>query len=207
MNNWTPYQLDKLKELYPTCDTADDLVKIIGRNVGSIYNKAFSLNLKRLTNKGNKNLGIFGEKFRFKKGHKTWNKGFKGLSIGGKETQFKKGNLPPQTRYFGQPYFYKLIRNGHINKFWFIQKLGSNERLNYARYIWEQEYGTIPKDSIIFYVNGVDETKPPTISDLGIMSKSENLKRNTIHRYPKELRLSMRLLKKLKREIHDTDKS
>jgi hypothetical protein len=207
MNNWTQNQLDKLKELYPTCDTAEDLVKIIGRNVGSIYNKAFSLKLKRLTNKGNKNLAIFGEKFRFKKGHKTWNKGAKGLSFGGKETQFKKGNLPPQARYFGKPYFYTRIQNGHENKFWFIQKLGSNKRLNYARYIWEQEHGPIPNDSIIFYVNGIDETKPPTISDLGIMTKSDNLKRNSIIRYSSELRFSMRLLKKLKKQIHDTDKS
>jgi hypothetical protein len=203
MNDWTPYQLKKLKELYPTCDNANELAKIIGRNIVSIYNKAFSLGLKRLTNKGNINLKIFGKNFRFKKGDKPWNKGMKGLDIGGKETRFKKGNIPPQTKYFGKPYLYTRIRNGNANKFWFIQELGSNKRLNYARFIWEQEHGLIPKDSIIFYVNGIDETKPPTISDMGIMTKSDNMKRNSYIKYPSELRTSMRLLKKLKKTINE----
>lgn len=198
---WSKEQLDLLLELYPNCNKVDDLVTIIDRDWNSIYAKANSIKLKRNLNSGNLNLKVYGEKFRFPKNHEPWNKGVKGLQIGGKETQFKKGSIPLNTKFFGKPYLVKRERNNQIEKFWVIQELGFNKRQVYSRYLWRQEFGEIPKGYIVFYKNGVNDLIPPTIKDLGLMSMSDNMNRNTIQRFPDEIKKTIRVIKKLEKII------
>ncbi len=198
---WTKKQVEKLKELYPICYKVEDLIGIFERSERSIYHKAHELGLKRNSNIGNENLVLYGEKNRFKKGQTPWNKNTKGICIGGKETQFKKGHIPKNTKHFGKPYL--VERNNRAEKFWVIQELGSNKRLVYSRYLWEKEKGKIPKGHLVYYLNGVNEMTPPTIKDFGLISRSENMDRNTIHRYSPELKKSIRLVKKLKKEVNE----
>ena len=201
---WTDKQVQLLIELYPDCYQVKDLVEIIDRSIGSIYNKVKSLNLKRKTNIGNLNLLRCNNISRFKKGNIPWNKDKKGLSFGGKETQFKKGNIPYNTKYNGKPYLITRKRNdGYIEKYWVIQILGSNKRLLYSRYLWEKINGEIPEKHLVYYINGVNELTPPKIEDLALISMSDHMDRNTIHRYPEELKKVIKTLSKLNKVIRD----
>jgi hypothetical protein len=197
---WTKEELRTLIDLYPntkSCDLAD----ILGRTVKSVYSQANVLGLKksveflkseasgRITNQSD-----LAKKARFKKGNTPWNKGRKGLQIGGIETRFKKGNLPHNTKGDGiisiredegRPYQYIRISKGK----W---KLLHNV-------IWEEKNGSIPPGYIVVF-----KDKNPlncSIDNLELITRSENMERNTFHRFPPELKFAIKTLKKLQKTI------
>lgn len=194
---WTIKQLKLLKDNYYNCLCVDNLVSLIGRDKISIYNKAHSLGLKRGCNIGNENLKIHGNKTRFKKGHVSWNKGLKGIDIGGKETQFKKGHLPHNTRSNGEISIRK-DKTGREYKYIRIS-LGKWKLLH--RVIWEKEKGIIPDGMIVKFKNG--NSLDCDIENLYLCSRSKNMDANTIHRYPSELKKTIRLINKIER--YETD--
>lgn len=175
---WSEKQINLLKEYYPTCDSVENIVDIVGMSVAQMYNKAYCLKIKRESNAGHKNF-LKGGTTRFKKGQKAWNKGIKGYMRANK-TSFKRGHTPHNAVYEGKPYIRKRTRkNGYIEKIWTIQPLGSNKRELYNRYLWEKTHGKIPEGSIVTFKNGFIEDRPPTLEDLKIINRKENLNNNT----------------------------
>lgn len=84
---------------------------------------------------------------RFKKGNIPWNKGIKtGLKpVNG----FKKGNMTWHTRPVGSE---RLDKDGYI-----IIKIANHKWVRKHRWIWEQKYGEISKDSVIIFADGNKE--------------------------------------------------
>lgn len=139
----------------------------------------------------------------FKKGDVPWNKGkpmdsntYKKV----KNTMFKKGHMPATTKHFGKPYLYTRIRNnGYVEKRWMIHY--NKKRRSYLKYLCDK--------------NNIDMTgrkprlKPdynieiePTINDILLVSNEENMRLNSVHRYPEELRRLIQVYGALNRQLN-----
>ena len=202
---WTKEQDDMMRAFYPD-NTMATMNSILGRTESSIYGRADLLNLKksdaylaspaacRLRRGDN-----VGAEFRFKKGQKVWNKGMKGLQIGGKATQFKKGSKPPNWKPVG---YIRLTVDGYY-EMKMAEGMQKFELLH--RVIWERCNGAIPKGQICIFLDG--NTKNLEVTNLALMTKQQNMKRNTLHNYPKEIAELIQLRGALNRQLNKRNKN
>lgn len=114
-----------------------------------------------------------------------------------KNTRFKKGGLPPTTLYDGCI----TIRNDKTKRNYQWIRISKAEWRMLHVVEWEKVNGSTPEGYIIVFKNG--DTMNTDISNLELITFAENMRRNTIHRYPVELKQTIRLLGKLKRKIKD----
>lgn len=201
---WTQPEEQLLTQLYP--DTPmPALIQQLGFTAGAIYQKARSLGLHRSPEylasehacrlrKGDN----VGAATRFKPGHQSWNKGKQGWKAGGRsaETRFKPGNrphtwVPIGTEQIRDGYLWRKVTDGHGRHDW---------RLVHVM-LWEQHNGPAPKGLILVFR---DRNKQNIqLDNLELITRAENCRRNSIHRYPPELQEVMRLQKKLERAIRE----
>lgn len=140
---------------------------------------------------------------QFEKGNIPWNKGRKmspEVYSKVKNTMFKKGNFPPTTKYFGKPYLHIRIRkNGYKEKSWLIQY--NQKRMSYLVYLCNENNidltGKKPRLKPGFNINN-----QPTINDILVLTHEENMRLNSVHRYPEELRKLIQLYGVLNRQIN-----
>lgn len=94
---------------------------------------------------------------QFKKGHKTWNAGKKGIHLS-PASEFKKGHLPVQHKHVGTIRIVTRERQGRINQFREIKvsgiMQGRHKWIPYARYLYEQKYGSVLKGYLVVHVDG-----------------------------------------------------
>lgn len=206
---FTEEEIEYIKEHYPNESTAI-IAKHLNTNVNSIYNKAYRLNIKKsdeyLKNESScrfqKGCSI-GKKTQFKKGHIPLNKGkkmSKDVYYKCKNTMFKKGHEPHNTKYDGclsirksrdVPYIYIRIKKGKWKLF--------------HRFLWEKENGKIPKcQNVVFKDSNQSNV---VLSNLEIISDEELLKRNSLHRYPKEISHLIQIKSALQRQINKINKN
>lgn len=202
---WTKEQDDMMRAFYPD-NTMATMKSILGRTESSIYGRADLLKLKksdaylaspaacRLRRGDN-----VGAEFRFKKGQKVWNKGMKGLQIGGKATQFKKGSKPPNWKPVG---YIRLTVDGYY-EMKIAEGMQKFELLH--RVIWERCNGAIPKGQICIFIDG--NSKNLEVTNLALMTKQQNMKRNSLHSYPKELAELIQLRGALNRQLNKRNKN
>ena len=194
---WTDDERRVLSALYSDTDIKE-ICRILGRSDKSIYTQAYLLGLKRseeyikmLLQVEAKRLREVGNQSRFQPGHKTWNKGSKGY-MGANATSFKKGRKPHNTKEIGS------TRIDGKDMFLLV-KVADRQWIRKEILIWEEAYGKIPKGSIL-------RVKDPRqdkydINNLMLISKEEHMKLNTVHRFPEELKKTIRALTKLKKTI------
>ena len=189
---WTDQERNVLRKLYRN-SRSQCVSNLLNRSVKQVYQQARFLGLKRLKpptvyKSGNVSVTCF------KKGHIPWNKGMKGLDIGGKDTQFKKGSAPHN---------YKPVGSERINKYGYIEvKVLDPKKWSLKhRHVWEQENGRIPKDHIVVFKDG--NRQNCNLSNLELISRAENMERNTIHNYPEEIKKIIRTLAALTRKINE----
>jgi hypothetical protein len=201
---WTEADIERLRELYP--DTpSEDIAMALDRPLYSIYNKALALGLRksaeylagphacRLRRGGN-----VGAQYRFRKGHKTWNAGMKGLKAKGRaiETQFRVGQMPHNHVPVGT---IVMATDGYLKI-----KVGEPKEWKWLhRKNWEDVHGPIPKGMALVFRDGNRENC--AVDNLELITRQELARRNTIHRYPPELKRVIRLAAKLKRTIEECD--
>ncbi len=140
---------------------------------------------------------------QFKKGHVPPNKGQKlSKEVYNKvaHTMFKKGNKPPNTK----PADAVSIRMDNSNiPYKYLKIRDSNWQLMH-RVIYEQYHGPVPKGSIVTFKDG--NTMNCDIDNLICITMAENMMRNSIQRYPEELKKVIRLNSKLKKQIKNGTK-
>lgn len=73
----------------------------------------------------------------------------------------------------------------------------------YHRFIWEQVHGPIPPDHVVMFIDG--NTLNCAIENLKLITLAENVIRNSLHQYPKEVKDLIKLKNKLKKEIENYD--
>ena len=194
---------DIIRERYPfepTRKIADDL----GLSESSVYNRAFAMGIKKdpvYLRSTQFPLGYLGGKAtQFQKGQIPPNKGQKMSSDvyeKAKPTMFKKGNKPMNTQPIGTIH----QRKDTGGKMYQYIKLADSKWEQLNRYTWEQHNGPIPKGMVIVYKDG--NYMNNDIANLLMITKKENMARNTIQRLPKELQQVMRLKCKLIKKINN----
>lgn len=140
---------------------------------------------------------------RFQKGRESHNKG-KSMTPQMRErmqhTFYKPGNLPANTR-----------KNGDISiradkrgvKYKFI-RIGLSRWEALARYNYRMEHGPIPHGHVIIHLDGDTLNCEPY--NLGMITKAQNMLRNTIHQYPQEIKDTIHTLSTLNRKIRHAEK-
>jgi len=112
-------------------------------------------------------------------------------------TRFKKGQRIYNEMYDGAT----TIRNDKTGrKYYWIRKAKANWRMLHV-HIWEQEFGKVPQGKIVVFKN--KDSLDVRIENLELITLTENMRRNTIARFPIELRTTIRLVRKLERKIHE----
>lgn len=179
----TSDQKNELKQLYLN-HKASEIAAMFGVNLCVICNNIHKLGIKKGTNSG-----------QFKKGSEPSNKGQKMRQSTYdklKKTMFKKGNKPANMKHEG---YESLDSKGYI-------KMHHNGRMQLKhRVIWESVNGRMPANCVIIFKNG--DNRDFRIENLECITRAENMKRNSIQRYPKEVKEVIRLKNKLIKKIKE----
>jgi len=197
---WTEKEIIELSKVYKNTSTKE-LAKLFECSISQVYNVAFRLGLKKDENYLKKYVYTIepNVKNQFKKGNKPWNKGIKGLQIGGQETQFKKGNKPHNYRPLGSK---RIDKDGFT-----LIKVTENKPNNfvlYHRYLWEQHNGKIPKGYVVAFKDG--NKSNICIDNLELITYEDNMKRNSVHNLPEELKEIINLKKTITKLITENGK-
>ena len=188
-------QTELLIEYYPHRSTKE-VAFITGKSISQCYAKAFALQLHKTPEylatdfSGRLKKGNVGT--QFPKGNTPWNKGMKGVPFGVIETRFKKGPVPRKHREVGSERIdedgYTSIKIAELTR-WVLKH----------RHIYEQHHGKLEPHMIVTFID--KNISNFSIDNLEAITKVENMQRNTITKYPKPIRDTIKTLNKLWQEI------
>lgn len=202
-------KIDYLIKYYPTVKAAY-IAQTLGCPVSTVYRIAAKYGLKKSdeffkSKKSGRTDGNRGSLTRFKKGQTPWNKGKK-YNSGGRsaETHFKKGRPPQEARN------YRPIGSTRVSKDGYLEIKISDDHPTPARrwkaahrVVWEREHGPVPDGHVVVFKPGMKTMDPEqiTIDRIDCITRAENMKRNTIHRYSPEVKSAIRAVAKLTKGI------
>ncbi len=206
---WLGWELDILRSAYPDNRTAE-LAKQLKRTVTSIYQRAALLELKKseayLASPDACRLrrgDHVGAAHRFLPGHVPENKGLRrpGWSPGRMaETQFKPGHRPHtwkpigSTRYSKEGYLQRKVSDtGYPPRDWVGEHV----------LMWERAHGPVPRGFAVCFKDG--DKAHRALDNFELISRSELMRRNTIHNFPPDLVDVIRLNGALKRRLRKLD--
>lgn len=202
---WNKKDDQKLKDLYENTSISD-LENILQRTKSSIYQRARKLNLSKPENSGRFKKGVSQiNSGSFKKGQTPFNKGLKQtewLSKKGLEkvskTKFKQGHTPHNNRPIGSE---RIQKDCYV-----YVKVAEPKTWRLKHHvIWERATGekVDTKKNIISFKN--NDSTDIRIENLECIDRKTGMKRNTIHRFPDELKLTIRILSKLNKTIQNAE--
>jgi hypothetical protein len=202
---WQTWELELMATQYPNTST-QTLCGLLSRSTSAVYGRAALMGLKksgaylespdacRLRRGDN-----VGAATRFRPGQIPHNKGLRrpGWSRGRMaETQFKPGQRPHTWKPIGST---RLSKDGYLQRK--ISDTGYPPKDWKGEHIilWEKVHGPVPEGHAVVFKDR-DRTHI-TNDNLELISRSELMRRNTIHNYPQELAAVIRLSGKLKRKL------
>lgn len=200
---WTPEQDAILRERYPNT-LAQTIADDLGLPLGSVHDRAARLGIRkdpewmrenaREVQRRNGNTG------RFRAGFTPWNKGKRCPGLGG-ETSFRPGN---------RPHTWVPTGTERISKDGILQRKVTDDGPAYKHWksvhaiLWEAEHGPIPREHVVVFRNG--NKQDFRLENLELVSRSELMRRNTIHRLPEDIRKACGSLGRLRRVINKLEK-
>jgi hypothetical protein len=211
-----------LRDRYPN-ESGQAVADALGRPLHIVYARAtklgiakseafFASDLSGRVQRGRQDPRM--QKTQFKKGQVPANKGLRrpGWSVGRMtETQFKKGRPAQDARNYVPIGTEKVDRKRNV----LVRKITDDPTLfPVARWrpvhvlVWEAHNGPIPEGHIVIFKQGkktfvADEI---TIDRLELVTLAENLRRNSVHRFPKEVVQLIQLKGALVRRINRKEK-
>lgn len=215
---WTEVELAVLRSRYPN-ECAADIARDLGRTVGQVHNAANVRGLKKSPKfwqdaqkswRIAQGTHVNSRKHQFQRGQESWNKGTHYVAGGrSAETRFKKGNMSgaAQRKYVAVG-TERINRDGYLERK--VTDAGETNAERQRRWVgvhsivWETVNGPIPAGSIVVFKPGVRTTVAAeiTLDKLELITRVENMRRNTCHRYPKEIALAIQLRGALSRKIN-----
>jgi hypothetical protein len=108
-----------------------------------------------------------------------------------RSTMFKKGSTPANTKYDGHE---RVSVDGYVEV-----RVSKGKYVHKHKLMWEQAHGPVPKGFVITFKDG--NRLHTELANYEMISMKENMLRNTIQRFPDELRSTIRLVNKLKKII------
>lgn len=205
---WSAAEQVTFRRLYPDTDNTV-LATLFNRTVSSIHHQAKHLGVKksrdylseysRRLNAKREAMGL--TPGRFHAGQTPWNKGKRGWTAPGTEhTQFKKGNRP----HTWQPLGHEVVREGYL---WRKMTDDGPPHKHYRPVhvmCWEAAHGPVQPGHIVVFRDKADRTQNITIDRLELISRAENMRRNSYHvNYPPEIRGAIALRARLTRVINE----
>jgi len=189
-------------DLYPN-HSSKYIAKLLGVTISKVYNTAWGAKVKKsaeymLTPESGRIIEPSVAN-QFKPGHTPHNKG-KQISAEIYEkvapTMFKKGNKPANTKPNGTI----NVRADSSGRLYQYIKIKDCQWELLQRHVWAQANGEIPTGSVVIFLDG--NYLNCELSNLQVISRKENMARNTIQRFPAELQEIMKLTSKLKRKTN-----
>lgn len=110
----------------------------------------------------------------------------------------QKGNKPHTWVPIGTE---RISKDGYLERKVTDDGKGPRDFEAVHRIIWKEANGPIPDGHVIVFKDTLPKHENITIDRLECISRGELAKRNTIHRYPPEVKQAIRTLAKLKRTI------
>ena len=195
---WTDVEIAALRTLYPELPN-DSIAAALGRTTRSIKNKAQILGLRKSAAYNARYTG------RFQSGHRSWNAGLTGFQAGGRSagTQFKRGRQPSAAHNYVPIGTLRTRDDGYLERKWTDdQSLYPAARWKAVHVeLWEQHHGPVPNGHVISFLNG--DKADIRLDNLECISRTDWIRRHSIHRLPEELaslcRLRGSLIKKINR--------
>lgn len=205
---WTPEQVEYLVEKYPM-SLAQDVADALGINLCSVYNKAYSMGLKK------------DKRFAAITTSKRWQEG---KHENAKKTQFTKGGVPmnkgvPQTEWMPKesilrtkktrfkkgdtPHNYKPVGSERVNKDGYVEIKVKDPRtweLKH-RHVWRQVHGEISKGDNIQFKDG--NRLNVVIENLYCIPRTDQMKVNGIYNYPPDLVRLIKTQKRLEKKLNE----
>lgn len=203
-HRWTDAELDTLRQLYPV-EPARVIAERLGLSIKQVYAKAHGLGLnkpgdwiaersRRLMQDPNHP----GRRTWFAPGHVAHNKGkphpAKGRAI---ETQFKPGMVPHTWRPIGHT---RESKEGYLQRK--IADTGVTRRDYVALHhlVWRMHGRDIPAGYALCFADG--DKRNLDINNLELVHRSELMRRNSVHRLPKEASRAAQLVGCIRRQIN-----
>jgi hypothetical protein len=198
---WTEKEIKFIIDNYSDMNTAD-IATILNRPMGGVYGKAYTMGLKKskeylaiMLERESKKLAEFGKNYQFKKGDVPYNYGQKMSTILYEKierTMFKKGRKPHNTRQEGEE---SISTDGYT-----YVKIADNDWRLKHRVLYENVNGPIPDDYMVVFKDNNQQNFD--INNLVLITKADNMLRNTIHQYPQPIQDIIKLKNKLKKKIN-----
>lgn len=197
--HWSQADKQALAALYP--ETSNEVLgRVFGKSPKAIGLMARSLGVC-------KSARYMAEEVpRIKPGQAPWNKGIS-LDPGGRsvETRFKPGNKPQTWLPIGST---KLDKQGNL-----ICKVSDtgDKRADWIpahRLAWVAANGPVPPGHIVVFRPGMHTTEPDQITAdrVECITRAENMRRNTYHRYGPEVAKLVQLRGAINRQIRKREK-
>ena len=209
--SWSDDERQVLTEMFADNYT-ETICSILNRSYGSVSSQSFLMGLKKseafmkmeLQRQAQRLKGS-SKQHRYTKGCIPSNKGKKmsdEVYQKVKNTMFKKGHLSHNAYHD----WHEVLRKDKCGKDYLMIKLPGERKLKY-KHIWlyELKYGKVKKGFNVAFKDG--NQLNCNIENLECISNAELMKRNTIHRFPKELINTIKLVNKLKREINGKEQN
>ncbi len=203
---WTDAEVDQVRRRYPN-ERAKDIAADLGRPLQHVYSLASRLGLSKseafkASDLSGRLNGTQGEAGRFAPGRKPWNHGKKGMTVGGraKETQFKPGHKPHTWQPVGAE---RVTQDGYLERK--VTDTGCTRRDYQAvhRLVWIEHHGEIPAGHVVVFKDALPKHENIIIDRLELITRAELASRNTIHRYPPDVKQVIRLQRKLERKVKE----
>lgn len=209
---WTDAERAELTRRYPN-ESTSVIAHDLGRGVRAVYATASDMGLKKspefLASPASTQFRTGHAPTQFKPGLVPWNKGLPG-STGNhpntKRTQFKPGRRPEEARNYRPIGSTRVTRDGYPER-----KVSDDPGIYPARrwvavhrLVWESVNGPVPKGWIVVFRPGMATTDPDmvTIDRIELITRAENMARNTIHARDEELRELSKLKYRLTRAVN-----
>lgn len=203
---WSDEDDAKLRALYPDSQS-DGVAAVLKRSLAAVYGRAQILGLEKSEAFRNGPLayrldGKIGARFRFPKGHVPANKGLRrpGWSPGRmSETQFKRGGANHNVMPIGSERLvdgYRYLKVAAVRYVPYMVNWLPLHILN-----WERANGRpLPDGHCLWFRDGNRLNVDP--ANLELITRAENMARNTYHRYPKAVARAIQLRGALNRRIN-----
>ena len=198
---WTKQEIKFITDNYSDMNTAD-IATILNRPLSGVYGKAYTMGLKKSKDYMTKLLAIesaklkeLGKTYQFKTGNVPYNYGQKMSTIlyeKCQKTMFKKGQKPHNTRKEGE-------ESKSTDGYTYVKIADNDWRLKH-RVIWEKINGPIPDNHIVVFKD--NNLTNFDINNLQLITKADNMLRNTIHQYSQPIQDIIKLNNKLKKKIN-----
>jgi hypothetical protein len=189
--HWTPEAKQELARVYPHMTNAQ-IGAMFGKSPKAIGLMAHGMGIK----KAPEVLALC----RFKPGSASFNKGKKGVN-GSSNTKFKAGQTPHTWLPIGS---HRIDKDGCL-----VEKVADtrDKRIDWQpvhRLVWVKARGPVPAGHLVVFKPGRKTTDAARITAdcVECIDRAENMRRNTVHRLPKELVQTIQLIGALNRQIN-----